>query len=147
MIKKQKKQSSVLVKIYILVLFICGIFLGLSYVSGDKSSVKRPSVAVEQKLDNDLVTVLVANGIAQENVVKQYVKEITDKKGVYGSHYKKIILPKGKNPENFEPQFRTLSRNFKIEMSKKVNGENSCEYVFFDKKRIYSTVIFVPKKG
>ncbi len=147
MTKKQKKQSSFLVKIYIFVLFICGIFLGLSYISGNKQQGKHSGVAVEQKLDNDVVTVLVANGIGQENVAKQYIKEITDKKGVYGSHYKKIILPKGKNPENFEPQFRTLSRNFKIEMSKKLDGESSCEYVFFDKKRIYSTVVFVPKKG
>jgi hypothetical protein len=51
-------------------------------------------------------------------------------------------LPDNKKIESFELQFKTLARNFKIDISKNVEPDKSNKYIFYDKNKIYSTVIF-----
>lgn len=143
MSKKQKRQSSIIVKIYILILFICGVILGLSFINAGKNSRGN----IDAKLDNDLVTILVSNGIKQEDVIAQYVREKKYENSVYNQYYKNIFLPDNKKIESFELQFKTLARNFKIDISKNVEPDKSNKYVFYDKDKIYSTVIFTKIKG
>lgn len=143
MSKKQKKQSSIIVKIYILILFLCGVILGLSFINAGKGG----RANIDAKLDNDLVTVLVANGIKQEDVIAQYVREKKYGDSVYNQYYKNIFLPDNKKIKSFELQFKTLARNFKIDISKNVEPDKSNKYVFYDKDKIYSTVIFTKIKG
>ena len=137
MIKKQKKQSSIIVKVYIFILFVCGILIGLSFVSTDKNK-----ELIEQKLDNDLVTILVTNDITQEDVISQYIKEAKNGDQIYNQYYKNIYLPNNKKISNIELQFKTLARNFKIDISKNVEPDKSYRYVFYDKNKTYSTVVF-----
>jgi len=67
MTKKQKKQNSIMVKIYIFILFLCGVALGFSFISSGKTQKNL----IEQKLENDLITILVSNGLGQEDVISQ----------------------------------------------------------------------------
>jgi len=142
MSKKQKKQNSITVKVYIFILFVCGIILGLSFISTDKKQ-----NFIEQKLDNDLVTILVANGIEQKDVIIQYVRETKNGNQIYNQYYKNIYFPNNKKIANIELQLKILARNFKIDISKNIEPDKSCKYVFYDKNKAYSTVIFTRIKG
>jgi hypothetical protein len=137
--REESKPKKFLVKIYLLVLFIAGMILGFSYQSARDKKV----VDFEQMLDNNVVTVLTSNGISQNNVISQYVKEIRIKGRVCHEYYKKIELSKSKKAENFEPSFKTVARNFKIELKKIKYKNGAYRYSFSDKIRTYSIIDFV----
>ena len=137
MSKEQKdKRNSILIKIYLFILFVAGIILGFSYLSADREKL----VEIETLLDNNLVTALTSNGIEQINVVSQFVKEVKINGVICNEYYKTIELSKKQRPENFEPIFKTLARNFKIDLSKTKYKDGSYKYTFYDKKRTYSVV-------
>ena len=108
-----------------------------------KTVEKKQDNGIVQKLENELVTVLVTNDILQQDIITQYAKEIEDKKIKYTQYYKEINLPKNKKFDTFDYQFKTLARNCKIDVSK-VSDENlgMVTYSFYDKDRIYSIVVF-----
>ncbi|GAB1401424.1 hypothetical protein MASR1M68_03350 [Elusimicrobiota bacterium] len=143
MTKKQKKQSSIMAKVYIFILFLCGIVLGFSFISSGKNTKNL----IEQKLENDLITILVSNGLGQEDVISQYIKEAKNGDKIYNQYYKNIYLPDTKKIASIELQLKILARNFKIDMSKNVEPDKSYKYVFYDKNRTYSTIIFTRIKG
>ncbi len=130
------KRNSILVKIYLFILFVIGIILGFSYLSATKENL----TLIDIPLDNNLVTALTSNGIEQQNVIAQFAKEINIKGVACSEYYKKIKLSNNQKPENFEPIFKTLARNFKINLSRVKNKDGSYTYKFYDKKRVYSTV-------
>lgn len=136
--KEESKSKKFLVKIYLFVLFVVGIIIGFSY----QAAMDKKIVNVEQILDNNVVTALISNGIEQSNVVSQFVKE--NKSGVhtYHEYYKKISLPKSKKAQNFEPVFKTVARNFKVKLTKKVLKDGSYQYIFTDKNRVCSVIEF-----
>lgn len=137
--REESKLKKLLIKIFLLVLFIAGMILGFSYQSARDKKV----VDFEQMLDNNVVTVLTSNGISQNNVISQYVKEIRIKGRVCHEYYKKIELSKSKKAENFEPSFKTVARNFKIELKKIKYKNGAYRYSFSDKIRTYSIIDFV----
>lgn len=132
-----------MVKVYIFILFVCGIVLGLSFISSGKNTKNL----IEQKLENDLITIIVSNGLGQEDVISQYIKEAKSGDQIYNQYYKNIYLPDTKKIANIELQLKILARNFKIDMSKNVEPDKSYKYVFYDKNRTYSTIIFTRIKG
>lgn len=137
MVKEKKdKRNSVLIKIYLLILFIIGIILGFSYLSANKKNL----TLIDVSLDNNLVTALTSNGIEQKNVIAQFAKEIKIDGIACSQFYKKIKLSIEQKPENFEPIFKTLARNFKINLSRTKNKDGSYTYKFYDKKRVYSII-------
>lgn len=161
---KEEKKNGCLIKVYLIILFVAGIILGLSYQSAKKDKTvqtsdrqQTASVQTEQKnekksdkenkeekeilLDNSLLTALTSKGIEQQNVLSQYIKEIESKGSTYNVYYKEIKLNKGQKPENFEPVMKTLARNFKIGLKKTKNADGSYKYLFYDKKRTYSELI------
>ena len=105
----------------------------------DQSSV-NPTV---QKLENELITVLVTKGIIQQDIVKQYAKEIEDGNSEYTQYYKEITIAKNRRIDVFDYQFKTLARNCNIEVSK-VSDDNAetVAYSFYDKNKVYSIVVF-----
>lgn len=152
----KKEKSGCLIKVYLLILFIAGIILALSYQSAQKKGPNQKSeqqqTSVESKntsssgpidvmLDNNIITALTSSGLQQQNVVKQYVKEMKDKNTTYNQYFKEIKLNKGQKPENFEPILKTIARNFKIALSKTGNIDGSIKYLFYDKKRTYSELV------
>ena len=132
------KRNGVLIKIYLFILFVAGIILGFSYLSANKENL----TAIDVPLDNNIVTALTSNGIEQSNVVSQFVKEIRISGVTYNEYYKTIKLPKKQKPENFEPIFKTIARNFKIDLSKTTYKDGSYKYIFYDNKRTYSVITF-----
>ena len=138
MVKENKdKRNSILIKIYLFILFVIGIILGFSYLSANKEKL----TLIDIQLDNNLVTALAASGIEQQNIITQFTKEIKSNNGiVYNQYYKKIKLARNQKLENFEPIFKTLTRNFKISLSRTKNNDDSYIYKFYDKKRVYSIV-------
>lgn len=152
---KEEKKSGCLIKVYLLILFVAGIILALSYQSAQKNEDNQQDkqrISVENKepsraeplyvlLDNNIITALTSNGVQQQNVISQYVKEMKDKGVTYNQYFKEIKLNKDRKPENFEPIFKTIARNFKIGLSKKTNKDGSLKYTFFNKKIIYSEIV------
>lgn len=139
--EKKDKRNTVLIKIYLVILFLAGIILGFSYLSASKNKL----TAIDVPLDNNLVTALTSNGIEQKDVISQFVKEIKISGITCNEYHKKIKLSIEQKPENFEPIFKTLARNFKIDLSRTKYKDGSYEYTFYDKKRVYSTVILTNK--
>ena len=137
--EKKDKRNKITVKIYLFILFIAGIILGFSY----QAAVKDRITAIDTLLDNNLVTALTSNGIDQSNVLSQFAKEVKVSGVVCNKYYKKIKLNKNQKPENFEPIFKTLARNFKIDLSKTKYKDGSYKYSFYDKKRTYSEVVLI----
>ncbi|MBR4631758.1 MAG: hypothetical protein IKO48_00355 [Elusimicrobia bacterium] len=135
--ERKDKRSGCLIKIFLFILFIVGIILGFSYLSANKDSL----TAIEVPLDNSIVTTLTSNGIEQVNVISQLVEEVKISGVTCNQYHKTIKLPENKKPENFEPLFKTLARNFKIDLSKTKYKDGSYEYTFYDNKRTYSTII------
>ncbi len=137
--EKKDKRNKIVVKIYLFILFIAGIILGFSY----QAAVKNKITAIDTLLDNNLVTALTSNGIDQSDVLSQFAKEVKISGIVCNKYYKKIKLNKNQKPENFEPIFKTLARNFKIDLSKTKYKDGSYKYSFYDKKRTYSEVVLI----
>ena len=137
----KKKKNRFLIKVYLFILFILGIILGFSYLAANKANL----TAIDIPLDNSLVTALTSNGIGQENVVSQFVKEVKISGALCNEYHKTIKLPDNKKPENFEPIFKTIARNFKIDLSRTKYKDGSYEYSFYDKKRTYSIVTLTNK--
>ena len=113
------------------------------YVRKEQPKADRKSDdTVVQKLENELVTLLVSNGIIQQDIVTQYAKEIQNNNDIYTQYYKEIVVPNNKRIDTFEYQFKTLARNCKIEVSKVVDDNfGKVTYSFYDKDKIYSIVV------
>ena len=142
MAKENKdKRNSILIKIYLFILFVAGVILGFSYLSANKEEL----TAIDVALDNNIVTALTSNGIEQQNITSQFVKEVKIKGVICNEYYKTIKLPKNKKIENFEPIFKTIARNFKIDLAKSKYKDDSCKYTFYDTKRTYSVITLTNK--
>ena len=137
--EKKDKRNKFVIKIYLFILFMTGIILGFSY----QSALKNKITAIDTLLDNNLVTALTSNGIDQSNVLSQFAKEVKVSGVTCNKYYKKIKLNKNQKPENFEPIFKTLARNFKIDLSKTKYKDGSYKYSFYDKKRTYSEIVLI----
>ena len=142
MAKENKdKRNGFLIKVYLFILFIIGIILGFSYLSANKETL----TAIDVALDNNIVTALTSNGIGQQNVTSQFVKEVKISGVACNEYHKTINLSENQKPENFEPVFKTIARNFKIDLSKTKYKDGSYKYTFYDKKRTYSIITLTSK--
>ncbi|MBQ3834515.1 MAG: hypothetical protein II816_03265 [Elusimicrobia bacterium] len=159
MSKEEKQKNGCLIKIYLLILFVAGIILAMSYQSAknntsqtEEKQTQKQITSIENKtvstkepfevmLDNNIITALTSNGLQQQDVVKQYVKEMKNKGKSYNQYYKEIKLPKGKKAENFEPILTTIARNFKVGLNKTKNKDGSFKYSFYNNKIIYSELV------
>ena len=142
MAKENKdKRNGTLIKIYLFILFVAGVILGFSYLSANKEDL----TSIDVPLDNNIVTALTSNGIEQINVTSQFIKEVKVSGVNCNEYYKTIKLSEKQKPENFEPIFKTIARNFKIDLSKTKYKDGSCKYSFYDKKRTYSVITLSSK--
>ena len=135
------KRNGLLIKIYLFIMFVCGIILGFSFLSAEKNKL----TVIDTSLDNNLVTALTSNGIEQINVVSQFIKEVKINGITCNEYYKTIKLSEKQKPENFEPIFKTIARNFKIDLSKTKYKDGSYKYTFYDNKRTYSVITLTNK--
>ena len=139
MTKKEKKQENLLIKIYLIALFLCGIGLWFALTASPKDDKISVDVEVEQKV----VDALSAGGVKQSDVISQYAKERETSSMQWNEFYKKIQLRDSKKPEHFENSFRAIARSTKLGLSKTDNVDGTVTYRFYSKNRNYSNVTFV----
>ena len=144
MTNPEKKKENTLVKVYIFILFLCGIGLWLAI---SNAGTPKQKLAVDVELEQKLVDALVANGVKQTDIISQYVKERETTSKEWSEFYKKIQLYGNKRPENFEDSFRSLARSMKLGLSKTDNSDGSITYKFYSSSVNYSNVTFVNSKN
>ncbi len=138
MAEKEKKEN-IIVKIYIIALFFLGI--GIWY---SMQSVQKEKVSIDVELDKRIVDVLVANGIKQEDILSQYVREMDTRSASWNEFHKKIQLKGEKKVDVFENGFRSVARSLKVGLSRTENADGSITYKFYSpNNRNYANVTFV----
>lgn len=142
MANKEKKQENILVKIYILGLFVCGIGLWFA-VSG----VPKHKVSADIELEQKVTDILFTNGVKQTDIISQYTRERETTTKVWNEFYKKIRLCGEQNSDNFESPLRALARSMKLGLSKTDNVDGTVTYKFYSLNMNYSNITFInPKK-
>ena len=138
------KHESPLIKIYIIVLFFCGIGLWFAMQSPPKQK-----ISVDVELDRRITDSLSANGVTQGDILSQYARERETVSAQWNEFYKKIRLKTGRKAETFEPSFRAIARSVECGLSKTANPDGSVTYKFYVPDRNYSNITFVepPKKS
>lgn len=135
------KKESILIKVYLIFLFICGIAVWLTIQPLNKQ------ISVDVELDKKIVDILVSNKIRQENVVRQFVKENSFASTKWNEFHKTIKLNRTKKIQDFEKAFRSLARSMKMGLSRLDNSDGSITYKFYSPSRTYSYVTFATPKG
>jgi hypothetical protein len=141
-VANKEKKESLWIKVYIIILFFCGIGIWLSI-----QPVHKQKISVDIALDKRIVDVLVANGIIQEDILNQYVRERNTMVAQWNEFYKTVKLKAGKTAQSFETSFRSIARSMKIGLSKTDNVDGSVTYKFYSPNRNYSNVTLVNNKA
>jgi hypothetical protein len=136
----KKRQESFWIKIYIILLFFCGVCVWFSM-----QSVNKQRISVDIVLDKKIVDVLVANDIVQDDIVKQYVRERNSKTAQWNEFYKTIRLKPEKTAQSFETNFRSIARSMKLGLIRADNVDGSVTYRFYSPNRGYYNITFVSK--
>lgn len=141
MAKKEKKEEHVIIKIYLVILFLCGI--GIWFAA---QSVTKSKVSIDIEIDKRVVDVLYANGIKEDDIISKYTRERKTRFVDWVEFYKKIQLRGDKKHETFETGFRGIARALKIGLSKTENSDGSITYKLYDSDRNYSNITFIESK-
>lgn len=144
MTNQEKKKENILIKVYILVLFLCGI--GLWFAMNNAGAPKQ-KLSVDVELEQKLVDALAANGVKQTDIISQYTRERETTTREWNEFYKKIQLSGNKRSENYENSLRAVARSMKLGLSKTDNVDGTVTYKFYSSSINYSNITFVnPKK-
>jgi hypothetical protein len=140
--EKELKRESPIIKIYLILLFFCGIGLWLAVRPDAKHK-----LSIDIEIDNMLTEVL-SKGSAQQEVLSRYGRERKTRNAQWTEFYKKIRL-KGKNTSfDYEEKFRKIARSLKVGLSRTYNSDGSVTYKFYSPDKTYSNVTFInPKKS
>jgi len=146
MAEKDKKEP-VIIKIYVIILFLCGIGLWFAVQPAVHPAVKSRT-ASDVEIDKKVVDALSAGGVKQEDILSQYAREMSAGNAQWSEFYKKIQLRGGNHSDNFENTFRSIARFFKVGLSRTENVDGSVTYKFYSSSgRNYSNVTFInPQK-
>jgi cell division protein YceG involved in septum cleavage len=136
------RKESICVKIYVIVLFFCGI--------GIWFSIQRPAhnqkIYTNAALNGKIESILVENGIIKNDILKQYVKEKNIRTAAWNEFYKIIKLKSSKTAWSFEKSFRSIARSMKVGLSRMDNADGSVTYKFYLPGRNYSNITFISSK-
>lgn len=141
MTENNQKKESPIIKIYLVVLFLCGVGIWLAL------SKPQNNFPIDGELDNQIVNVLVSNGVSQSDVVSQRIQEKKTAASHWNEYYKKIKLNSNKNTNKIEQSFRSIARSMNLGLKKTVNNDNSIGYTFYLKNRNYSQIVFLGAKN
>jgi hypothetical protein len=137
------KKVSLWIKIYVTVLFFCSAGIWFSI-----DSVRKQKMSAELALDKKVVDILVANGIVQNDILIQYVRERNRRMVRWNEFYKTVELKSSKTAQFFETNFRAVAQSMKMSLSKTNNTDGSVTYKFYLPNRNYYNITFVgPKKS
>jgi hypothetical protein len=138
----KKKKENMWIKVYIILLFFCGIGIWLSI-----QPIQKHRLSIDVVLNKRIVDVLVANDIVQNDILTQYRKERNKKTAQWNEFYKTVKLKSGKNLKSLEISFRSIARSLKIGLSKVNNVDGSTTYKFYSPNRNYYNITFVSRNS
>jgi hypothetical protein len=138
----KNKKESILIKIYLIFLFICGITVWLTIQPTNKQK-----ISIDVILDKKIIDIFVSHNIKQGNILKQFIREKSSNSMKLNEFYKTIELNKSAKIKEFEKLFRRLARSMKIGLSRMDNPDGSVTYKFYSPSRTYSNITFVLRKG
>ncbi|MDR0820421.1 MAG: hypothetical protein LBN19_02725 [Endomicrobium sp.] len=138
------RKESILVKMYVIVLFFCGIEIWFSFIQPAHNQKIYTNAALNRKIES----VLVENGIVKNDILSQYIRERNKKTTAGNEFYKIIKLKSGKAARTFEKSFRSVVRSMKVGLSRTDNADGSVAYKFYSSDKNYFNVTFMsPKKS
>ena len=135
---KNQKRESIIVKIYLVVLFFAGIALFLSLQPS-----KNEKISADVALDRKVIDVLLANGISQKQLVSQYVREKSAGRETWNEFHKTFAVRDLAKARSLETGLAGAARSSKVGLRKTENPDGSLTYVFYtDRDKIYSQITF-----
>ncbi|MDR1926279.1 MAG: hypothetical protein LBQ13_01135 [Endomicrobium sp.] len=138
----KKKRENMWIKIYIILLFLCGVGMWLSI-----QPVQKHRLSIDVALNKRIVDVLVANDVVQDDILIQYRRERNKKTAQWNEFYKTVKLRSGKNLKSLEVSFRSIARSLKIGLSKVDNVDGSTTYKFYSPTKNYYNITFVSRNS
>jgi cell division protein YceG involved in septum cleavage len=136
------KKESLWIKVYIILLFFCGIGIWFAM-----QPVNKQKISIDVTLDKKIIDILVSNGIGQDDIITQYVRERNTRSAQWNEFYKTIKLKSGKTAQSFETGFRNVARTAKVGLSRLDNIDGSVTYKFYSPNRSYYNVTLVSGKS
>jgi hypothetical protein len=137
------RKESIWVKMYVIVLFFCGIGIWFSIQPAHNQKIYT-NAALNRKIES----VLVENGIVKNDILSQHIRERNKKTAAWNEFYKIIKLKSGKTARTFEKSFRSVARSMKVGLSRTDNADGSVTYKFYSPDKNYFNVTFMsPKKS
>jgi hypothetical protein len=141
-VSDKNKKKSILIKIYLIFLFICGVAIWLTIQFTNKQKISTDVI-----LDKKIVDILVSHNIKQRNILKQFIREKGYNSMKWNEFYKTIELNKSSKITEFEKLFGILARSMKIGLSRIDTPNGSVTYKFYSPSRTYSNITFALRKG
>jgi hypothetical protein len=137
------RKESICVKIYVIVLFFCGIGIWFAV-----QPVHNQKIYTNVALNSKIEGVLVENGIIKNDILSQYIKEKNKRTAAWNEFYKIIKLKPSKTAWSFEKSFRSVARSIKVGLSRMDNADGSVTYKFYSPGKNYSNITFMsPQKS
>ena len=150
MAEKVKKEEPVIIKVYLIVLFFCGVGLWLTArpVTAPKQVfLPKQSVSIDVDINNKIIDLLSSGGVTQDNIIKEYAAERSLKGEKWNEFYKTVRLV-NKHSDDFEDSFRQIARSSGAGLSRTDNPDGSVTYKFFSTDKNYSNItLFNPPKS
>jgi hypothetical protein len=140
MSSKEKKES-LWVKLYIIMLFFCGIAIWFCV-----QPIKKQEISVDIFIEKRITETLIKRGATQDDILKQYVRERKVIGTKWNEFYKVIKLKPNQSAQFFQEDFRKIARDMKVGLSKLDNIDGSTTYRFYSPDRTYSNITVVPVK-
>ncbi|MDR2066941.1 MAG: hypothetical protein LBP57_03785 [Endomicrobium sp.] len=141
MSSKEKKES-LWVKLYIIMLFFCGIAIWFCV-----QPIKKQEISIDIFIEKRIAETLIKRGATQDDILKQYVRERKVIGAKWNEFYKVIKLKPNQSVEFFQEDFRKIARDMKVGLSKLDNIDGSTTYRFYSPDRTYSNITVVPVKS
>ncbi|MDR3124540.1 MAG: hypothetical protein LBU10_01500 [Endomicrobium sp.] len=141
MSSKEKKES-LWVKLYIIMLFFCGIAIWFCV-----QPIKKQEISVDIFIEKKIAETLIKRGATQDDILKQYARERKVIGAKWNEYYKVIKLKPNQSVQFFQEDFREIARDMKVGLSKLDNIDGSTTYRFYSPDRTYSNITVVPVKS
>jgi hypothetical protein len=135
------RKESICVKMYVIVLFFCGIGIWFS-----TQTTHNQKTYINVALNEKIESVLVENGIIKNDILSQCIKKKNKRTDVWNEFYKIIKLKSSKTAWSFEKSFRSVARSMKVGLSRMDNADGSVTYKFYLPGRNYSNITFISSK-
>jgi hypothetical protein len=135
------RKKSIWIKMYIVVLFFCGI--GIWFFT--KPITSKQVISIDIILDKKIVNVLVANSIVQDDILNQYTKEKNTRSDKWNEFYRTIKIKSDKTMQALELEFKNIAHSMGVDLNKVNKVDGSVVYKFYSLDRDYSSITLIYK--